>query len=204
METQNLKQRSTRDEPNANATAAAAYDTPERDTANDESDKGAGQTRQKRRIMAKRGLKSLSVALSIPVIITLTNIYMFGSNDTYKLSNRPNWVPPIWALHMACLGSASLLGLCGWIVWAEGEFHKNPNTVGLYLGQFGLSLLWDPLMFKMGANWAGLLVALGMCYALFRCYRVFKRVNDIAADLVLPCLGWAALLAFVSLKLLLT
>lgn len=200
METENLKQRSNRDEPTT--TAAAADDTSGRNNGDDESDKGA---RQKRRTMlAKRGLKSLGVAVSLPVILTLTNIYMFGTSDSYKLSNRPSWVPPIWALHMACLGSAAVLGLCGWIVWAEGGFHKNPNAAGLYLGQFGLSLLWDPLVFKMGANGAALLVAVGACCALFRCYRVFRRVNDIAADLVLPCLGWAALLAFINLQFLLS
>ncbi|XP_021763024.1 translocator protein homolog [Chenopodium quinoa] len=186
MDTQNLKQRTTRQEPT---------------TTNDESVRGAGQ--KMKRTMAKRGLKSLSIALTIPVILTLTNIYMFGTSDNYKLFNRPNWVPPIWALHMACLGSASLLCLCGWLVWAEGGFHKNPNIAGLYFGQFGLSLLWDLLMFKLGANWAGLLVAVGVCYGLYQCYRAFKQVSDIAADLVLPCLGWSALLGFISLKFML-
>ncbi|KMT09795.1 hypothetical protein BVRB_6g127750 [Beta vulgaris subsp. vulgaris] len=198
METQNLKQRTTRDEPPT--TTTTVDNTSRRNGDDDENDKGG---RQKRITMAKRGLKSLGVAVSIPIIFTLTNIYMFGTSDTYKLSNRPNWVPPIWALHMTCLGSAFLLGLCGWIVWAEGGFHKKPNALGLYLGQFGLSLLWDPIVFKMGANWAGLLVAVGLCWALFRCYKVFKQVNEMAADLVLPCLGWAGLLAFVNLKFLL-
>ncbi|KAL2945427.1 Translocator protein-like protein [Bienertia sinuspersici] len=197
MQPKNLKQRNTREGP----TNTAVHDTAGRRKGDASGDNRA---RRKKMIMAKRGLKSLSVALSLPLILTLTNIYMFGANDHYKMSNRPNWVPPIWALHTACLGSALLLGLCGWIVWAEGGFHKNPNAFGLYVGQFGLSLLWDPLVFKMGANWAGLVVAAGVCWALFRCYKVFRAVSEIAADLVLPCLGWAALLAFISVKLLLT
>ncbi|CAO2839736.1 unnamed protein product [Amaranthus hypochondriacus] len=190
METQNLTQRST---------TTTRPDEPI--TANGGGDK---RERQRRMVMARRGLKSLAVALSVPLILTLTNIYMFGANDNYKMSNRPNWVPPIWALHMACLGSTALLGLCGWMVWAEGGFHRNPNALGLFFGQFGLSLLWDPLVFKMGANWAGLVIAVGVCWALFRCYKVFRQVNEVAANLVLPCFGWAALLAFISLKFLLT
>lgn len=190
METQNLKQR-VKDEPTATAV----------DTTNGNT--GSSERREKRMAMAKRGLRSLGVVVSIPVLVTLTNIYYFGSNDAYKMSRRPNWVPPIWAFHMACLGSAFLMGLCGWIVSAEGGFHRRSSALPLYLGQFGLRLLWDPIVFKMGANSAGLVIALGVCWALFRCYKVFREVNHIAGHLVLPCLGWAGLLTFVNLKLLL-
>ncbi|XP_074273249.1 translocator protein homolog [Silene latifolia] len=191
MDSQNLTHRQPSHDP-------SAVDT----TVVDDTTNIASQERQK--VIAKRGLKSMGIAVSLPLILTLTNIIFFGANDTYKLTHKPNWVPPIWALHMACLGSAALMGLCGWIVWAEGGFHRKPGTVGLYLGQLGLSLMWDPLVFRMGANGVGLLVALGVCYALVQCYRSFKQVNQIAGDLVLPCLAWAGLLAFVNLKFLLT
>jgi len=190
METQNLKQRVKEDEPTAGAGDTTVGNT------------GSSGRREKRIAMGKRGLKSLGVAVSIPVLVTLTNIYFFGVSDTYKMSQRPNWVPPIWALHMACLGSAFLMGLCGWIVWAEGGFHRRPRVVPLYLGQFGLSLLWDPIVFKVGANPVGLVIALGVCWALLQCHRVFREVNQLAGDLVLPCLGWAGLLTFVNFKLL--
>lgn len=195
METQNLKQRIKDEQPSATVAG---------DDVSDRNPDTTSGRRESRKSMAKRGLRSLGVAVSTPTLLTLINIYFFGTNDIYKMSNKPNWVPPIWTLHMACLGSAFLMGLCGWIVWAEGGFHRKPRALPLYLGQFGLSLVWDPLVFKMGANWAGLVVALGILWALFQCYRVFRQVNQIAGDLVLPCLAWAGFLAFVNLKLLVT
>lgn len=107
--------------------------------------------------MAKRGLCSLGLALALPLSLTLLNISYFGS------SGEPLWSPPLWALHLAFLGSAFLVGLSAWLVWAEGGFQRNPTALLLYLGQIALGLTWDPIVFRAGASRVGLLV---LCVAL--------------------------------------
>ncbi|KAK9733654.1 hypothetical protein RND81_04G082000 [Saponaria officinalis] len=196
MDTQNLTHRTT---PTTDDDDTAAVRTNTVDDVDENK-----ETRRPKTVLANRGLKTMGIAITLPILLTLTNIYFFGSNNNYRLTSRPTWVPPIWALHAACLGSAGLMGLSGWMVWAEGGFHRKPGMMGLYLGQLGLGLVWDPVVFGMRANGVGLMVGLGVCYALWRCYRSFREVNKTAADLVLPCLGWAGLLAFVNLKFLLT
>ncbi|GMH25999.1 hypothetical protein Nepgr_027842 [Nepenthes gracilis] len=165
---------------------------------------GHDAEKARRIAMAKRGLRSLSVAASIPPLLTLADIYLFGSSNSYKAISRGTaWLPPLWALHMTCLGSAVLMGLSAWLVWAEGGFHRDPSMLLLYLTHLGLSLVWDPILFSLGATWSALLVSLTAFVALLRCGNTFRRVNPIAADLVMPCLAWAAFLAIVNLKLLL-
>ncbi|XP_019164203.1 PREDICTED: translocator protein homolog [Ipomoea nil] len=158
-------------------------------------------TARTRRQRAKRGLRSLGIAVAFPLSLTLLDITLFGSSQQYRAMEKPFWVPRLWALHLACLGSAFLMGLSAWLVWAEGGFHRYPTAMLLYLCQLALSLAWDPVVFKAGATRAGLVLCVGLLGALVGCSRSFKNVNPIAGDLVKPCLGWALLLSATNFKL---
>lgn len=152
--------------------------------------------------MAKRGLRSLALAIAIPVSLTLFAMY-FGSGKGYRTSSKtvPFWFPPVWALHFACVASSFLMGFSAWLVWAEGGFHSRPNALYLYWAQLGLSLIWDLVLFGAGSSWAGLILCLGMFGSLVGCYRAFKQVNPIASEVLKPCLAWTAFLTVVNLKL---
>ncbi|GLT28503.1 hypothetical protein SLA2020_034290 [Shorea laevis] len=185
MDAQNLKQR-IRDDPGIAATSKP-------------SDR---LRRDKRMAMAKRGLRSLAVAVTIPLSITVLNIYLSGSNrHGYGTLKKPFWFPPLWLLHVTCMASSFLTGLSAWLVWAEGGFHKNPTALSLYLAQLGLGLAWEMVVFRIGASWAGLVVCLATFGSLAGCSKAFRKTNPIAGDLFKPCLAWAAFLAVVNLKL---
>lgn len=171
-------------------------DTP---AANDGS--YGGDKHGKKKMMAKRGLKSLAVAVALPVSLTLLNIYLFGASEGYYQRRKQSWLPSLLVLHTACVGSSLLLGLAAWLFWADGGFHKKPTALYLYLANFVLGLVWDPIVFRMGANWVGLVLSLCMIGSLVGCSRMFKQVNAVAGDLVKPCLPWAGMLAFVNYKL---
>ncbi|PHT38670.1 hypothetical protein CQW23_22243 [Capsicum baccatum] len=158
-------------------------------------------TKSIRKQKAKQGLKSLTIALSIPLLLTLLDIFLFGSSYQYVSMKKPFWFPRLWALHLACLGSSFLMGLSAWLVWAEGGFHRQPMAMLLYLGQLGLSLAWDPVVFKAGATRVGLVLCMALFGVLIACVKAFKNVNPIAGNLVKPCLGWAVLLSLANLKL---
>ncbi|XWS31702.1 hypothetical protein CRYUN_Cryun23aG0098800 [Craigia yunnanensis] len=192
MESQNLKQRF-RDDPGITTTT-----TNEKDNNNE---KNRASRREKRMTMAKRGLRSLAIAVSFPLSLTLLNIYLFGSVHSYGALAKPFWFPPLWLIHITCMASSSIMGLSAWLVWAEGGFHERSTAFSLYLAQLGLSLAWLLIVFWMGASWVGLIVCLALFGALVGCFRDFRKVNPIAGDLVKPCLAWAAFLAIVNLKL---
>lgn len=157
--------------------------------------------REKRMAMAKRGIRSLAIAVALPLSLNLINICLLGSSNGYGTVSKPFWFLPMWVLHFTCLASSFLMGLSAWLVWVEGGFHNEPTTLSLYMAQLGLSLAWNPIVFRMGATWIGLVVCLAMYGALVGCSRHFKEVNPIAGDLVKPCLAWATILAIVNLKL---
>lgn len=194
MASQELRQRVTDD---TNATASST-------TAMDNKRKIGGKSRDKRMAMAKRGLRSLTIAVSLPLSLSLLSAYVGSSNSRARGpadSGKPFWFPPMWALHLTCPASSFLMGLSAWMVWADGGFHRYPTALMLYLAQLLLTLLWDPVVFGAGATRVGLVLCLGMFGATVGCYRMFGQVNPISSGLIKPCLAWAAFLSIVNLKL---
>lgn len=151
-----------------------------------------------KRAMAKRGLRSLAVAVTLPLALTALEVSLFGSNSASR--EHPSY-PSLWALHATCLVSSMLLGLSAWLVWAEGGFHMKPQALALYVAVLGLGLAWDPIVFGVGATRLGLVVALTLFGALFWCHRKFREVNPISADLVKLCFAWAGFVCVMNLKL---
>ncbi|KAL8100955.1 translocator protein homolog [Apium graveolens] len=159
---------------------------------------------EKKKAMAKRGLRSLAFAIALPLSMTVANIYSFGrpaGHQTYRNVSKPVWFPPLWLLHLMCVVYSLVMGFSAWLVWAEGGFHKKPRAAAMYMAQLGLSLAWDPIMFRMGASRVGLVVCLALLVSVYQCFRVFKNVNPIAGALVKPCLAWVGFLSVVNLKL---
>ncbi|CAN4093088.1 unnamed protein product [Withania somnifera] len=175
------------------------YNKSEQDEDNTKMNKDMSKATRKQK--AKRGLRSLGIALAVPMFLTLLDISLFGSSYKYVSMEKPFWFPRLWALHLACLGSSFLMGLSAWLVWAEGGFHRQPMAMLLYLSQLGLSLAWDPVVLKAGATRVGLVLCMALFGLLIACVRAFRNVNPIAGDLVKPCLGWAVLLSLANLKL---
>lgn len=163
---------------------------------------GSDEMKKKKSAMAKRGLRSLGLAVALPLSLTVLDISFFGSNLQYATMKKSFWYPPLWALHLACLLSAFCMSLSGWLVWVEGGFHRQPWALLMYLGQMALGLAWDPIVFRAGAGKIGLALCIALFGALIGCIRMFRSVSPVAGDLVKPCLLWAGLLSLVNLKLL--
>ncbi|KAJ7980266.1 Translocator-like protein [Quillaja saponaria] len=150
---------------------------------------------------AKRALRSLAIAIAIPLSINLTIIFLFGSGRKYYSITKPFWFPTLWFVHLASLGSSFLMGLAAWLLWADGGFHAQSDALPLYIAQVSLSIVWDPLVLVFGSAWLGFVFCVLHFGTLFLCYLRFKKVNPFAKDLVKLCLAWVAYLTIVSFKL---
>ena len=94
------------------------------------------------------------------------------------------------------------MGFAAWLFWADGGFHAHGDALPLYIAQISLSIVWDPLVLRIGAIWLGFVFCLVHFGTLFACYLIFRRVNPFAKDLAKPCLVWVAYLTLVNYKLL--
>ncbi|PWA88418.1 tspO/MBR-related protein [Artemisia annua] len=114
---------------------------------------------QKKPSTASRGIRSLSLAIAVPVGLTLTIILMSGEND-YKNLDRPFWIPPLWAIQLTCLSSAFVMGLSAWLVWAESGFHRSPVAIVIRLNPIAGDLV------KLCVLWIGFLTSVNLYFVL--------------------------------------
>ncbi|KAJ3669526.1 hypothetical protein LUZ60_011476 [Juncus effusus] len=148
-------------------------------------------------IKTKRGIRSLTVAITVPVLLFATSAYLSG---TAHIASHGKFVPPILAFHLGNIAISAITGFAAWLIWAKGGFHRQPQDMFLYFGQLLLGLMWGPLMFKVKDRKLALAAAVAMAACMFGCIRSFRRVNKVAGDIFLPCFAWAVVLAIFSFK----
>ncbi|KAJ4768153.1 Translocator protein like [Rhynchospora pubera] len=149
---------------------------------------------------AKRGLRTLAVALAIPVAFSAASACISGTTAPSQPDSKSSLQLPILAFHLGNIATAALTSLAAWLFWAKGGFHRRPTDLLFYLVQLLLLLMWGPAVFRLGNARLGVAVAVAMSVSLFGCARCFRRVNPSAGDIVVPCLAWALFLAMFSYK----
>ncbi|KAJ6355914.1 hypothetical protein OIU78_004108 [Salix suchowensis] len=149
----------------------------------------------------KGSLCSLFIVLAVPLSLSLAMIHLFGSGRRYRALAKPFWFPSLTAIHLGSVGSTFLMSLAAWLVWTGGGFGIDSEALPLYLAQISLSMVWDPLVLRIGAAWLGFLLSVLNLGTLFACYRAFGKVNPLSRKFVEPCLTWVAYLTLVTFDL---
>lgn len=134
---------------------------------------------------------SVVVAIGVPLGISLAINYK-TPHDTkgwYKDLKKPSWTPPAWVFGPAWTILYSLMGTASWLVWKNGTSYI-PLT--LYGVQLMLNFAWSPLFF--GKKDPGLALAdiIGLLGVLTATIVEFRKVDEVAAALMYPYLGWTA------------
>ncbi|EEF45532.1 conserved hypothetical protein [Ricinus communis] len=121
---------------------------------------------------------SLFLITLVPLCLTMTITYLFGSSKKYQALDRPFWFPSLTLIHTASVGSALLMSLAACYVWADGGFRLDSDALPLYISQVSLSIVWDPLVLKIGEAWLGVVFSLVNLGTLFGCYCMFGKKGD--------------------------
>lgn len=156
---------------------------------------------EKRSMEARRAMRSLTITLACNLLVTVAVMVLFGSGKWYNALAKPFWFPPLWLIHAASLGSSFLMGLAGWMMWAEGGFHAESDVLPLYMAHVPLGVMWDPLVLVIRSRWLGLTFCLVHLAILAAVGRRFGQVNPFAGDIVKLCMVWMTFLTIITFKL---
>lgn len=121
--------------------------------------------------------------------ISLLNPHGPGAFPRYPTLKKPSWNPPnylfgpVWTVLYAAMGYAS------WRVWALGG---GPVPLGLYAAQLAMNLAWSPLFFKAHNLKAATIDITALVGVLGATIYSFAQVDPLAAQLMLPYLGWTS------------
>lgn len=144
---------------------------------------------------------SLVIAIAIPFVAGVANALLNSPNTSwYKNLRKPSFNPPDWLFGIAWGILYPVMGLASWLVWTEGGFRKQAYPLTAYAVQLVLNLLWPALFFKAHKIKLALIDISLLLVAVATTFVLFKPVNPLAANLLIPYLAWVAFATFLNYK----
>jgi tryptophan-rich sensory protein len=109
----------------------------------------------------------------------------------YRATSRPRWPPPASALRPVWTTLSALAATSGWRAWRS----RRPGyrrAVALWAAPLAVSAAWSPLFFGHRRRWAALAGAALLLPAVAAYAGAARRVDRLAAALVVPHLAASA------------
>ena len=149
-------------------------------------------THRRRSAVEPREWAALAGFLAAPLVLAvLGGLATAGNVDGwYASADKPVWTPPnavfgpVWSLLY------TVMAVAAWLVWREGGWARQRVPLTLYAVQLLLNLAWTPAFFAAEQLTAALVVIVALDLVLVATVRAFRRVQPVAAALLLPYLGW--------------
>ncbi|ODN72566.1 TspO/MBR family protein [Methylobrevis pamukkalensis] len=119
----------------------------------------------------------------------------------YAGLEKPFFTPPNWVFGPAWTALYVLMAIALWrVVRTPAETPGRSRAIGLFLVQLVLNAGWSVAFFGLQAPWAGVAVIALLIAALLATIRVFRRLDRVAALLLLPYLAWVAFAALLNIS----
>jgi tryptophan-rich sensory protein len=116
-----------------------------------------------------------------------------GSVDGwYPTLTKPSFNPPDWVFGPVWTVLYIAMGMSGWLVWKRAGFAGARWTIGLFLVQLALNLIWTVLFFGLHAPGLAFVEIFILLAAIAGTMRAFAAVDRRAGWLLAPYLAWVA------------
>jgi len=103
--------------------------------------------------------------------------------------NPPNWIfAPVWtALYI-------MIGVAGGMIWdrIDTDEANVKKAFKFFIYQLALNALWSYLFFGLHNPLLALIEIILLWLIIFETYTQFKKIDKIAANLLLPYLAWVS------------
>ncbi len=109
----------------------------------------------------------------------------------YRALEKPPWQPPPAAFAPVWTALYALTAASGWRSWRSGAPGRR-RALALWAAQLAVNAAWSPLFFGLRRPRAALVDAALLVPTVAAYARAARRVDRLAAALVLPYLGWSA------------
>ena len=148
----------------------------------------------------KTDWKRLLLCLAIPLGVGgLAALLTGGSMADYSEMNQPPLAPPgwlfpvVWTLLYLMMGYASYR-----IINSGGEPQQVRKALSLYGAQLAVNFLWPLVFFGLQMYLLAFFVLLLLWLLVALTIGAFARLDDTAADLMLPYILWVTYAAYLN------
>ncbi len=109
----------------------------------------------------------------------------------YEVLRLPPFAPPGWIFGVVWPILYTLMGIGLWRVWnAQWNTDRFSGEVKLFFTQLVLNAIWTPVFFGLRMPWLAFAVIVVLSLLIGLTIRAFRRVDLIAAWLLVPYLLW--------------
>jgi len=148
-------------------------------------------------------LKIVLCVVACIVIGGLSGLATSNSINTWYVHlNKPSFNPPNWLFGPAWTLLYTLMGIAVALIWHKGWANKLVrNAVYLFAAQLILNAFWSIAFFGMQSPVLGLMVIVVLLVLIVTCIILFRRIDKVAAWLLLPYLLWVSFATVLNLSI---
>ncbi|KAI1305397.1 Tryptophan-rich sensory protein [Halotydeus destructor] len=124
----------------------------------------------------------------------------------YQNLDKAPWNPPNWVFPVAWTIFYLLMGVASWLIYDYGQTYVGSIKTPLlwYIAQLLVNLPWNPLFFGLHHVVFSTIHILVLCVLILVTISSFKKVNSLAAILMVPYLIWgvyaSSLMVWIAVK----
>ena len=122
-----------------------------------------------------------------------------GSVKTWHTTiNKPSFTPPNWVFGPVWTGLYVLMGVAAWRVWCKARPDQLRVPLALFAVQLALNLAWSVVFFGAHRIGGAVVVIVGLEAAILATMVAFRRMDGLAALLLVPYALWVAFAAVLN------
>ncbi len=145
--------------------------------------------------------KKLLICLAIPLAVGgLAALLTGGGAGAYETFVQPPLSPPGWLFPIVWTVLYLLMGYSSYrILTSPAEQGQKTNALTLYGAQLFVNFLWPLIFFGLQWYWAAFVVLLILWLLIFLTIWAFSKIDERAADLLLPYILWVTFAGYLNL-----
>ena len=117
----------------------------------------------------------------------------------YTTINKPSFTPPNWVFGPVWTGLYVLMGIAGWRVWCKARPDQLRVPLALFAVQLALNLAWSVVFFGAHSVAGAVVVIVGLGAAILATMVAFRRIDGLAALLLVPYALWVVFAAVLNI-----
>ena len=132
------------------------------------------------------------------------SFFTFSSIPTwYKNLKKPSFAPPNWVFAPVWITLYTLMGISAFLVLRVDLSSQSVQLALLIFGiQLALNVLWSFVFFRLRSLLGGLVTIAFLWIAIFLTILSFLNISLLAALLLVPCILWSSIAAFLNYSIL--
>ena len=115
-----------------------------------------------------------------------------SAGSFYRELIRPDWAPPGWLFGPVWSMLYLLMAIAAWLVWRVHGWRNARAALTLFVVQLAVNALWTWLFFVWRQGGLAFAEILLLWCLIVATSVAFKRLNALAAALLLPYLAWVS------------